>query len=266
MKNKKSLGLVFDEQEFHVMEVKGNSTSCKPGLLQTFSLRQNTVLHHLEGLSGFFSSAHKCRAVGVLGHHYYQLFHLARPPSHTYDLKEWAVNQVNERLVFPVGEVVLELFESALPSFIFLLVLHKPNVGSLVAQVRESPCSIGKIIPSELALSHALGYAYPSLNKLGFIYIEGNSLKILLLLNGALVYAGVVFNYIDNETLNDPFSKNTILINIEGIIAILVEQKVVVSSDEISFFYANDVENKIDLSSLHDSYACFKVVNKDDFL
>ena len=265
MKVKRSVGIVFDDKMFHLLEVKKGRDLYQPGALQTFSLEHNTVLYHLERLGSVSGKWADC-AVGVLSHHFYQLFHVERPAAHVNNLNEWAMKQVGDRLVFASNQVILEVFESALPSFVFLLVLHRPVVQSLVAQVRESPCIVNKIVPLELALSRVLAYAYPKVVKLAFLYVEGATLRIIVLLNGSLVYAGIVFNYVDTDTLSDPLSLNTVLINIEAVITTLLQHNVIAHRDELSFYYTSTGDSQINLSEIQHSFPQFSVVNSDDFL
>jgi hypothetical protein len=265
MANKKALSLVFESQQFTLMEVRHGATHFEPIDLQSYSFDDNTLVQHLENRGGSVYNQ-KALVVGVLNHSYYQLFQLNRPPSHITDLKEWVAVQLGEKVAFPINEVVFEIFESAIPAYVFVIALHQPVVSSLVAQMNESPCRVKKLLPVELALTNALTYVYPEKQKIAYLYVEDRALKMVLLVNGKLVAACVLLNHLSVEKVDGALVVNTILLNVESALNKFKQQDIVLAGGEFSFCYSCGDEYQGLFDSIGKELPTFTLLNVGDIM
>jgi hypothetical protein len=239
MKKKKALSMVFEEQQFSMMEINVHASRFEPTVMNSYSLEERTLVQHLETRGGIVYSRNTA-VVGVLNHRYYQLFQLKRPPANVADLQNWVAVQLGEKVAFPMHEVIFEIFESALPAYVFVIALHQPLVSSLVSQVKDSPCNLIKLVPTELALTEALAYAYPDQQKIAYIYVEDEMLRIILVVNKLLVSACVLLNHIDVSSLDDTLVVNTILLNVESVLNKLKQNDAMLAGDDFVFCYSCD--------------------------
>ncbi len=265
MSNKKALSLVFEGRQFTLMEVEQNGVSFEPISMQSYSFDDNTIAQHLEGRGGSIYNR-KALVVGVLNHSYYQLFQLERPPLHITDLGEWVAVQLGEKVAFPTNEVIFEIFESAIPAYIFVIALHKPVVSSLVAQLEESPCSIEKLVPTELALTETLAHAYPEKQKIAYIYVEDETLKMILLVNKMLISACVLLNHVDVDSIDEDLVVSTVLLNVESALNKFKQQDIVLAGEGFNFCYSCDDEYKTLFVKIGKDLPSFTLLSVSDII